>query len=90
MWTAVVSASGRGDVELPLGRGLALGHPLTEVEQLRPIEDLARLGEHLAFLFLDVVLDVLLHDHRLGAPLSSVTSSGSSSLISRSTTWCSW
>ena len=43
-------------------------HPLAQVIELRGVEDPASLPEHLAFLFLDVVLDVLLHDGGLRAP----------------------
>src|SRR3712207_8314127 len=41
----------------------SLHHPRAEVGQLLLVEHLASLLEHLALLFLDVVLDVLLH-HR--------------------------
>src|SRR6266545_539864 len=49
-------------------RALAPFHALAQIIQLRAVEDLPRPFEHLSFLFLDVVLDVLLHDLGLGAP----------------------
>ena len=55
-------------------------------DELLPVKDLARLGEHLALFFLDMVLDVLLHHHGLGAPSLVATSMPSSSPISTSTT----
>src|SRR6476661_10455688 len=56
------------DAELGGGRGLASGHPHAEIVELGLVEDGARGLEHLALLFLDVVLDVLLHHDGLGAP----------------------
>src|SRR5919106_4990246 len=56
------------DAELPLGFGLASGHPLAERLELITVEDGASLLEHLALLLFHVVLDVLLHDLGLGAP----------------------
>ena len=52
------------------GRQLLLPslHLLAESLELVVVEDLARLLEHLVLFFLDVVLDVLLHDLELGAP----------------------
>lgn len=43
-------------------------HPHAQVLELGTIEDTAGLTEHLVFLLLDVVLDVLFHDHCLRAP----------------------
>ena len=65
-----VSGSSRGCSALsgPRPCGSAIRSPRSSSSLA--IEDLARLREHLALLFLDVVLDVLLHHDRLGAPAS--------------------
>ncbi len=47
-------------------------HPLAQFVEVGRVEHLASLLKHLAFFLLDVVLDVLFHDLRLGTPVLGV------------------